>query len=581
MITSDNEREAQILNTALTQRNLNVVFFKANFQSYVKMLQYLPDILLLEFPRVCMDQLHFVKLVRTHRKTRKVPIIGYGNPIDNALRSGILKKGVRDYLDRPIKFSKLVQIIEDSLKLVNKSIGDEETKDGRPPKEEELKLILDTETLPTRKIEIMSSHVSGLMAFPFTVARVLRLAEDQKSGAGDLAKVIDADPVISVSILKVANTVFFASLNRRIASTKDAIVRIGFRETKRIVMGMAVMELFDGDNRNYGFDRVDFWYHSLGCAILAARFAKRLNSINPEDAFLAGLLHDFGIILLDEFFPPIFSKVLDRATDEGVLFVDKETAMLGINHNDVVAKLFESWKMPAIITEAIVHQYEFRNYADPLETPEHKLAMCVGLGNVIAKTLILGRGCDMVVGTVDNQIFGTLKMPTGITAGFVDEVLHEVDLYRRFLKLEDRDFLKDCSIVDNAAGVKIGIVNLTKDVVVPPALYLQRQGFDVKMLPPKEKPSSFDLQLHIIVAWTGSETTAEQLRGYTHVVRYYEKPPASDQTPETVPVIAFAAHDSPLCSGAQLPPAKFLDCKGDLRALDRVVMELIDKQSGK
>ncbi len=201
------------------------------------------------------------------------------------------------------------------LKTLNKTI---EKRDIASERKEDISLILHPDTEPGRKIGAMVRHIANLAAFPFIVAKVLKIAGDEGTGAIELARAARADPYIVAHLLKISNSVFFASTHHRINSVKDAIIRIGFMETRRIVMGMSVMKLFETRNKNLGFDRVDFWYHSLAVAIIAEHAARRAGSVDAEEAFLAGLLHDLGIILLDDYFPEVFDAVLhDTAQHAG------------------------------------------------------------------------------------------------------------------------------------------------------------------------------------------------------------------------------------------------------------------------
>ncbi len=578
LLSSTNEREAQVLKMALKQHGIEVVFTDVSYQSYVKLLQYLPDILMVEFPRICTEHLHFVSIVRKHKRTGKTPIIGYGSINDTALKKGILGKGVSVFLDRPLKFTSLMAVVEQLLKRQNKSLEDARVQEKRADINEITEQLLSADTLPVKKIEIMREHVSKMMAFPFTVAQVIRIAESSKSGAADLSKVITADPVISASILKVSNTVFFAGANRRISSIKDAIVRIGFRETKRIVVSMAVMDLFDKKNKNIGFDRVDFWYHSLTTAIIGEHIAARIGGISPEDAFLAGLLHDFGIVLLDEFFPDIFRQALEITTSNGSHFFNEIEELIGIGYNDVVSSLFEEWKMPESLVQAVVGQNSFRRtYESGAGSPGGMLTVCVGLANVLAKTLAMGRGCDLFVAPIDKGCFSVAKMPHGVGKNFLERIGGEVDLYRRFLKLDERDFLSTVQGVDNAEELRVGLINTTDEPFVPPAIYLSRQGMQVEVLAGEVDMDRCDGRFDLIVLWGNDSVTEETIRQYEQVVCFSRKEAVAGALPEFAPLLACV--DSPDTLSIDADNVSIIPREIDLRRLDRHIEELSSSPS--
>jgi len=308
LLIIENEKERQILSVAFEQMKIKVITSTPTYSNYVKATQYNPDLILMEIPRINTDQVHFVNLVRKNYKTKKIPVFAYGAKIEEGIKRHLMQNGISVYIEKPLKFSNLMQTIKKYLQMSKKSLADVEVK-NKSEKEGDIEQIIDMRTIASRKIDLIIKHISKCMAFPFTVARVLQLSEDSKSGAVDLAKTIEADPVIAALLLKISNSVFFASLNTRISSIKDAIVRIGFKETKRIVTTMSVMNTFVGTTqKSAGFSALDFWYHSLTTALVAEQLARNLTEVKRDEVFLSGLLHDFCIIILNEFYPALFEK---------------------------------------------------------------------------------------------------------------------------------------------------------------------------------------------------------------------------------------------------------------------------------
>lgn len=573
MLVVENERESQILKLAFEQRGITIISSKAQYQNYIKIMQYMPDIIMMEIPPIHMQQIHFAELLKNHKKTKRIPLVGYGDKMQQGEKNAIINVGINFYFERPLKFTQLIKVIETLLKHFNKTI---ENKTPVLDKEKDIELLLTSNTLPLKKIEIMTSYVSSLLAFPFTVTKVLSLAESEKSAAGDLARVIEADPVLSTQILKLSNSVLFTSLNRRISTIKDAIVRIGFRETKRLVMSMSVMQLFDEKNKNIGFDRMGFWCHSLASSIIAERLAKRMGGVNADEIFLAGLLHDFGVIVLDEFFPTIFSKILEDTTNTSGQFIDREKALLGIHHNDVIAELFTKWKLPDLVRESVVHQYDAESYTDSFDTPEKKSAAMVFMGNICAKTILLGKECDQYIQPIPHEFFVLAKMQSGFTKAFLDDVTHEMDIYREFLKLDISD--KPASHEGDVLSEKtrIGIVNVSKDVFIPPFLYFQKLGCAVSTVPAESDKSQLDSAFDMFVLWADANTTGAQAKEFSHIIRFSEAPPSPDKPPAFAPVLAVLPVNC-VCTGkeADLQQVSFLYNRFDLRQLDRYATAML------
>ncbi len=572
MLISSNQREAQILTTAFEQLSIKTILTTPEYANYVKALQYLPDALIIEMPHLHTQHLRFVRMLRQHKRARRIPVIGYGEKTDAAIVRAMNKAGVGHYLERPLKFSQLLQAIKSKLAQQNKTLEDVSER-RKSDKEADISQILDPSTLPVKKIELMVKHIAGLMAFPFTVAKVLHLADNAKSGAADLAKVLETDPVIATNLLKVANTVFFASVNRRISSIRDAIVRVGFRETKRIVMSMSVMSLFDSDSNNAGFDRIAFWRHSLGTGLAAENLAKKIGSVNPEEAFLAGLLHDFGIILLDEFFPEILREALNASTNTAGRFIEEEKRLLGITHCDVVKELFEIWKLPSAISDAAAGHCAAIEQGGSVQSIDDRLALCAGLGNILAKAFACGASCDQFIPRIRGKALQSARLTHMIAMNMYARISQDMQYYRQFLNIEIEES------VDSAdqSGNHILFVNLSEIDFAPVRVYLQATGRNLTAMRHIDNLAEVDGKYNCIVVLTSEKTRESDLEPLLHIVRHS---PTDHHTKKLscAPLLIIGDNEFAGIQSSQLifkiQPAL------DLRALDLKVEEMFEAESG-
>ena len=566
VLLSQNIKEQQILNMALTQQGVKVLLSEPSYQNFVFIMQYMPDLIIIELPHVCIEQLNFTSRIRSYKRTRLLPIIGYGNRVDASLKRGIQKNGVTTYLERPLKYSDLLRLIERLLKPFGKTL---EKKPEITEKEQDLALILNPETLPVQKIEAMCRHISKLCAFPFTIAKVLQITNSEKSGATDLAKAISADPAISTHLLKISNSVFFASSNRRISSIKEAIIRIGFEETKKITMGMSVINLFTQTNKNLGFDRTDFWYHSLTVAFIAERIARSMADVNTEEAFLAGLLHDLGILLLDEFFPTVFNDILEHTTKNAGRFHDTAKERLNITHLDIIGDLFPRWKMPQQITDAITGQYLAAGFDHKPDTINEKLAVCIALGDLFAKLMHSGRECDEFVPPVDNALMQAAKLPFGISRSFLDGIRSQVVLSRSFFGLEERDYGSERPDDIDPKLLKVGVFNPDQSILIPPAVNLTCHGIQCETIAAVKPDHSLDGKYHAVLCWFRKPADPSRITP----LRQLQQAPYGDNTSvSNVPVLIFSPENS--------VPEQFAGCTVfgnsiDLRLLESGLAEML------
>ncbi|MFP4681298.1 MAG: HDOD domain-containing protein [Chitinispirillaceae bacterium] len=553
LLVSVNEREKQILKTALEQRAVKVIVCCPKYRHYMLVLKYLPDLVVMEFPHACSDQVHFTNLIRKNRKTEKIPVVGYGDPVDRMTKRGLCREGVGFYLDRPLKFSKLLQVVDQILKKKNKTL---DSKPVLSDKEKDLELILNSMAPASEKVEAMTRHIAGLMAFPFTVARVLRLTQDEKTGAGDLAKAITADPAITAHLLRISNSVFFASSLRRIKSIKDAIVRIGFEETKKIVMSMSVINLFDKREKTTGFERTDFWSHSLAVGIIAERLARQMGTINTEDAFLGGLLHDLGVMILDEFLPSVFDRSLEVTVNAAGHFPDCQIEELGVNHIDLIDGLFPVWKLPQNITEGITNQFKIlKSSSSQIDSDEKKLALCIGLANLIAKSLQYGRECDEFVFPVKNDLLTAAGMGAGVSRTFMDHTANSIEVFRRFLHLEKTDEGAKGGVLDQGLP-SVAMINVPDDIMIPAYIYLSKENWNVKLISTELDPKTLDGSFDLILMWFGAQENGIDFEPYRRISKPSSK--------EYAPLFMLAAE----CAEKNLPrEVSFMSSGCDLRHL--------------
>lgn len=442
LLITNNIRERQILKIAFEQLKVEVIEANPDHASYIQALQFKPDVVVIAFPKYYQDHMNFCRNISNIREG-SILIIGYGYDFPVMEKKAIMESGVKAYLSRPLKFSHMMKIIEGHF---NTYAPEKLTwKNTQKSDDQYSEKIFDKDFLPTKKLDLLSEKVESLMAFPFTVAQVLKLTNDPNSGAGDLAKVIEADPVIAASILKMSNSVFFASRsNRKISSIKESIVRIGFKETKHIVMTMSVMNILSSDTESLGFVRKDFWKHSLSVAIFSDALGKQITGIDSSEIFLAGLLHAFGIILYDEFFSEVFLRLLKETSNKATSFHEVEKEETVITHLDVTKRLFESWHLPPLIAQGVYQAGKvpqiLRENAEKDRTAistEDLYGMIIHAADILAKSCRHGGECDQFVSPMHSEILSILNKKTGFNLDFFDKVKHEIEMFSMFLKLKE------------------------------------------------------------------------------------------------------------------------------------------------
>lgn len=214
---------------------------------------------------------------------------------------------------------------------------------------------------------------SELSTIRQTVLRILQIVDDPLSCADDLTNVISTDPPLSARLLRLANSAHFG-LARRVSSIHDAIICIGFDAVKEVALSQKVCEIFAQDDEGFGYSRFALWQHSVAVALCARALCRQMGrGPRPETAYAAGLLHDIGILVIDQFLQFDFLVVLRDAEEENVDLVGVEEMILGFSHADVGMALTQSWQFPKEFSRAIGHHH------DPMAAQEHHLCLSVVL----------------------------------------------------------------------------------------------------------------------------------------------------------------------------------------------------------
>ncbi len=244
------------------------------------------------------------------------------------------------------------------------------------------------------KILTQLTKIKELPTLPEVMFKVQKLTNSNKSDANMLSKIIKQDPALSSTILKTANSVFYNVANKRLSSVKDAITRIGFDEVLRITMGMSVIEQFNNTKSIIGYK--SFWCHSLTAANMTSIITEYTKEFDckeeQQNLFLAGLLHDVGILIYDQFFHDEFEKIINYALEEEKTYIASEEFISPKEtHAFIGGALLEIWKLALPVIAAV------RYHHTPFKAPE-KFKKVVYLTHLIEYIL-----CNCYIGSFEGQ----------------------------------------------------------------------------------------------------------------------------------------------------------------------------------
>ncbi|MBN1600709.1 MAG: HDOD domain-containing protein [Chitinispirillaceae bacterium] len=486
-LSINNPKESVSLKQFLIRNNIQVVTFLATYSSYIKGLRYDPDLVVSEFVEQTKNEyFNFLKAKNDNPMIKKVPFICYGDECDSQSLNTIREFGIDVYIKRPINPQILIAILAKvlSVKTNNNSNNTSfENKKVVQSKDEDIKRLKDRSVSLEEKLLIMGNHITKLLAFPVTVANILRVTQNESSGAADLAIVIKTDPAVSAEILKAANSIHFARGGARILNIKEAIVRIGFMESKKLALSLSVFKLKQHSNFTTGFNHIEFWFHSLAVAIIAERLARNSNLVNPEEAFIGGLLHDIGLLLLNEFFNPLYLEILDQSINESNQFIMCEATTLGMTHNHLMKILFTEWNFPQTLIAAV----PFFSRPDIFKKEmliKAPLAVIITIAEQIARNLSIGSDADDIAVPISTEMLQLMKYPYGLQKAVIENIYTSINTYNQVLKIDERTF--PCTLPDDYVSPEILYCSFTDDFYNPVYDYCIYKGYSIKSARPKD-----------------------------------------------------------------------------------------------
>jgi putative nucleotidyltransferase with HDIG domain len=209
-------------------------------------------------------------------------------------------------------------------------------------------------------IDSILKNVGMLPSPPHAVLEIIRTLEDGDAPAETLARKIEADMGLLAHVLRLVNTPYYAT-EGRVSSIQQAIMLLGLNEIRNLACMHGIADYFQEQGAS-NFDYQSFICHSAGVGCVARQLA-RPALLNPDTAFVAGMLHDIGQLALAITLPQQFDHVLAYRKQHNCTLEEAELAIIGIDHAQVGGNLMRHWHLPEEICEAIAYHHQTADIA--------------------------------------------------------------------------------------------------------------------------------------------------------------------------------------------------------------------------
>ncbi len=202
------------------------------------------------------------------------------------------------------------------------------------------------------KAKALLKEFNNLKTLPHLAIRLTQMLSDDTASLAEFEEVIKMDPTLVFRIIRLINSPYYG-LRQKTESISDALVFIGMKNLRNMVVMEALKDLFREKGEGEHFSRSRLWLHCAAVSVTCQLVAERIFAIKGEDAFLCGILHDIGMIVEDQVAPERFQEAVAAFRPNAEPFTRLEDDTIGTNHCKVGYLLACDWKFPREVQEGI------------------------------------------------------------------------------------------------------------------------------------------------------------------------------------------------------------------------------------
>ena len=236
------------------------------------------------------------------------------------------------------------------------------------------------------KLRTVVAQLYSVPSLPSLYFRIMDALASPDAGVDTIGAIVAKDPAMTAKILQLVNSAFFG-IARKVSNAMEAVQYLGVGRVRSLVLSLHVFSCFDTLKiPNFSIERV--WAYSLATGILAQKIAKaeRASRNDMDEAYVAGMLHDIGTVMLASSFADQYAKALEIASERKIAMIDAEREVFGVTHAEVGAYLLGLWGLPISIVEAVALHHAPRNTGIKAFSPLTAVHVAGVLENEISDT---------------------------------------------------------------------------------------------------------------------------------------------------------------------------------------------------
>ncbi|NDV22090.1 HDOD domain-containing protein [Desulfovibrio sp. JC022] len=254
-----------------------------------------------------------------------------------------------------------------------------------------------------------------LPSLPQVLLEIQKVIKDPDSSADDLAEVLNKDPKLVASILRLANSAMY-SFRTEVDTTSRAVALLGFKQASSLALGTVSLSLFKRSEGVQVLQVEKFWKHAIACGVIAQEIAKLAGIQDTERFFVAGMLHDIGLYVIFESDKSLGLELYELARKNGNSLYDAEMELLGFDHAALGGVIIRDWNFPkSLVVAAAAHHNPNKAKKDPD-------AGIIHVADFISRALGYHLGLSTVLGVLDQEIYESFGLSGDMFVDMVPEV---------------------------------------------------------------------------------------------------------------------------------------------------------------
>lgn len=229
-----------------------------------------------------------------------------------------------------------------------------------------------------RKVDLVLRKINNLRPMPSSVTRILKEIDNPYTTVTIISEYIGLDQALTAAIIKASNAATMG-YGKECTSISDAVMRIGFKRIKGILLAANVVEPMSNCLNGYRLGAEQLWIHSLKIAMASEWIGRKLRYREPEEGYVVGLLHDIGKLLLDQFVLEDYQRIIRYVKESHLPLWQVEEKLIGVDHATLGGMMAARWNFPEPLVEGICY-----HHVPSAAKIDQKLPALVNLANYLA-----------------------------------------------------------------------------------------------------------------------------------------------------------------------------------------------------